>query len=59
MVKKITKQMAVNIPATPNFIIVNTYPVSISEFSDKELHEIGKQWTIELIKRAAVIRQNK
>lgn len=44
--------MAVVIPLTPSFIKVSEQYVSIDEFTEDELREIGREWTENLIKKA-------
>lgn len=46
------KKMAVVIPLTPSFIKVSEQYVSIDEFTEDELREIGREWTENLIKKA-------
>lgn len=46
------KKMAVIIPLTPSFIKVGEQYVSIDEFTEYELRQIGKEWTENLIKKA-------
>jgi hypothetical protein len=46
------KKVAVKIPMVPNFIKVGDKPTSIEKFTDDELKEIGKEWTIKLIETA-------
>lgn len=54
----ITKEMQVEIPAIPNFIQVGDQWMPISNFTDTELTEIGKEWLIKLIKKANTNRKN-
>lgn len=49
---KLTKNVVVSVPMTPNFISVNGVMLPISDFTEKELREIGLVWTEELIKKA-------
>lgn len=46
------KKMKVAIPMTPNFIRVGDNFISIKEFDENELIEIGREWTKELIKKS-------
>lgn len=50
------KSFKVAIPTVPNFLKVNTNTLSIAEFTEKELREIGKEWTEALVTRANEIR---
>lgn len=48
------KTVKIKIPMTPNYLFDekgNQY--KIEEFTEKELRSIGRQWTADLIKRAA------
>lgn len=53
--KKIIKKK-INIPLTPNFIKVGNDTendmLPIADFTDRELAEIGRRWTNELIEKA-------
>jgi len=49
-------QREIKIPSVPNFILCDGIPVPIAEFSNKELMEIGKLWTKELVKKAEIRR---
>lgn len=53
------KKMAVVIPLTPSFLKVGEQYVSIGEFTEDELREIGKEWTENLIKKANKIAEYK
>lgn len=47
------KKIEIQIPTTPNFIALKSHTViPVSEFSDEELKEVGKEWIKELIKKA-------
>lgn len=46
------KEIKVEIPSTPNFIKVGEVVVSIEDFTDEELKELGKEWTEDLLKKA-------
>jgi len=59
------KKMKFTTPKVPNFIIVeNThakegeFSVSVAEFSDEEIYEIGVEWTNKLLERAKEIRKS-
>lgn len=47
-------------PLVPNFLFSEDKNIqySISEFTDSQLEEIGKEWTKNLLKRAKGIREN-
>jgi len=53
------KKMSVKCPSVPNFLVVGTHSLSITEFSEEELREVGKEWTERLIEHAAEIRAHK
>ena len=42
----------VSIPLIPNYIIVDTRPVHISNFTEDELKEIAAEWTKNLIEKS-------
>lgn len=46
------KKLTVHIPTVPNFLKVGEQTFPISDFSEKELKEIGREWTQNLIERA-------
>ncbi len=48
------KNIKIILPITPNFIKLRGVDtvIPISEFSQEELTEIGREWTAELIKKA-------
>ena len=46
------KKVKVNIPKVPNFIKVGNEFISVTEFTEDELNEIGKEWTAKLIARS-------
>jgi len=48
------KNFKIICPSTPNFIRVVGVEgsISISDFSEEELREIGQEWTEELVRRA-------
>lgn len=51
--------VAVECPRVPNFLKMGReVAIDIKEFSDDELREIGRQWTIELLKAAHQRRKN-
>lgn len=50
------KHIEVVVPSVPNFLKVGTQTVSVAEFSNNELRQIGREWTEKLIKRAQTIR---
>jgi predicted GIY-YIG superfamily endonuclease len=54
MKKIVTTAIEVHVPMVPNFLLTgdDNTPVSIAKFTEKELKEIGKQWTENLIKKA-------
>ena len=54
MKQTITTTIEVHVPMTPNFLLTgdDNKPVSISNFTEKELREIGRQWTAKLIEKA-------
>ncbi len=43
------KKVEVTLPTTPNFIKVGNGYISVLDFTEKELKEIGRKWTEELI----------
>lgn len=51
----------IKIPMVPNYVFSEEKNVqySVSEFTDEQLKEIGRQWTENLIKRAKEQRKNK
>lgn len=51
---KLHKEIMFQLPSIPNFLIsTNTrYSVAISEFTEKELREIGREWTNLLVKKS-------
>jgi hypothetical protein len=49
---KFSKDINVNVPGVPNYIIVDTRPVPVSSFSESELRAIGKAWIENLIERS-------
>lgn len=44
--------IGVEIPSVPNFLKTNIGMVSITEFGEKELNQIGKDWTKMLIQKS-------
>ncbi len=44
--------IGVEIPSVPNFIKTNIGMVPITEFDEKELNQIGKDWTKMLIQKS-------
>lgn len=57
-------EMAVTIPALPNFILINTDRVNenyvaVESLNDTQLTEIGKAWTRALVLHAAERRGRK
>ena len=52
------KEVNIEIPSVPNFISVGSDRLSITEFSDEELREIGKLWTEKLIERSKEITKS-
>lgn len=50
-------EVEVKIPMIPNFILVGNESISIAHFTDKQLREIGKEWTEKLIEHAKSKRQ--
>lgn len=51
MIKQI--QVTVEVPDTPNYLRYGDRKVlPISDFTEAELREIGKQWTENLVKKA-------
>ena len=51
MIKQI--QITVEVPDTPNYLRYGDRKVlPISDFTEAELREIGKQWTTNLVKKA-------
>ena len=46
------KEIKVEIPMTPNYIKVGDVVVSVEDFTEAELSEIGKEWTMALIEKA-------
>jgi hypothetical protein len=58
MKKSIYKNMPIEIPSTPDFIKVGEAMCSISTFTEDELQNIGKMWTINLIEKARQINTN-
>lgn len=63
MKKMIDVKMILKIkcPSVPNFILLDPSetPISIKEFNDSELKQIGDMWTKELIKKAKNISSGK
>lgn len=56
MKRKITKELEISIPTLPNFLCVGeTECLSISDFSEKELRQIGKEWTDALVRKSKSI----
>ena len=53
------KVFKVTVPMRPNFITVGVEKVSIADFKDAELKEIGAEWTRELLKDARMKRKAK
>jgi hypothetical protein len=51
MEKEIELKTFVKIPDTPNFLIVEGNPVSISNFDKSQLEEVGRVWTQNLINK--------
>ena len=53
------KKIKIQIPSVPNFILTDNPEIKLSleEFSDGELTEIGVEWTKKLIERAKYIRK--
>lgn len=45
-------QVEVNIPTTPNYIRVGGKLKPITDFTDSELREIGKEWTQALVEKS-------
>jgi len=46
------KKITVHCPLVPNFIKTDYEMISIADFTEDELREIGKEWTEELIKKS-------
>lgn len=56
MIKQI--QITIEVPDTPNFLRYGDRKVlPISDFTEAELREIGKQWTESLVKKAKKRKQ--
>lgn len=56
MIKQI--KVIIEVPDTPNFLRYGDRKVlSISDFTEAELREIGKQWTENLVKKAKKRKQ--
>lgn len=55
---KVQKEIILNVPRVPNFILTDDDSIkySISDFTDEELRMIGKSWTVNLLNRANEIR---
>jgi len=62
---KIKIDANIDIPSTPNFIRIKTRKdpkagfdstISIADFTDNELREIGEKWTQKLIENAKAFR---
>lgn len=53
------KKLAVVIPMVPNFITVGRETFPISDFTERELREIGKEWIEKLIMHAETKRKLK
>lgn len=51
---KINKIIEINIPKVPNFIITKDgkQTIAVKYFTEKELKEIGRLWTVNLIDKA-------
>ncbi len=46
------KEIEISLPSIPNFLKVGEVVLDISDFSDDELQQIGKEWTEKMIKLA-------
>ena len=46
------KELTVHLPIVPNFIKVGTEDVPVADFTEAELKEIGKEWTVKLLEKA-------
>ena len=51
MIKQITIKQPVEIPKTPNYLRCGKNVISIKEFSDEQLKEIGELWVQDLINK--------
>lgn len=51
-------KIEVEIPSIPNFIMskVDRFTISLSQFSEDELTEIGKMWTQKLIEKSKEVK---
>jgi len=63
---ELTKRMSVELPTMPNFLKVSEtfgengikdHTVSVIEFTDQQLREIGKNWTEALVEHAKEKRE--
>lgn len=56
-----TLEYEMEVPKVPNFILYKKNgeltPISVGEFSDEELEQIGNEWTKNLIKTAHEVRK--
>lgn len=52
------KKIELEVPTVPNFVRIKgtDTAVSVAAFSEAECRELGREWTNNLIKRAAVLR---
>lgn len=48
----INRNVEIELPLLPNFLISGDKSYSIKDFSKKELQEIGKKWTFALLEKA-------
>lgn len=49
------KKLEVVTPMVPNFVRVGPTMLCISEFTDKEIEQLGKMWVEDLLKRKYAI----
>lgn len=55
----IFQKIKIKIPRVPNFLLgENNYSFPVKHFTEKQLRQIGKEWTQDLIKRAKQQRIN-
>lgn len=50
-------KVKVHTPHTPNFITVGKEAVSIKEFTEEQLREIGSEWVEALVTKAEQLRK--
>lgn len=55
-IKKEPSYVVVPLPPNSIFEVEKRQWISIARFSDKELKKFGKEWTIQLLEQAKIIR---